>query len=125
MTLKEPIVEGACYLREDGQVLGPAAREPLLRDVFPLWRVGLHLFTDNGTSADTIQACGPRLTRRVYLVPTDPAEVVTELRARSESESKLGRYAYDTKEAYHDGRERAYESAADLVAEKLGLTPAR
>jgi hypothetical protein len=49
------------------------------------------------------------------------AEVVAELRERSEAESKSGRFSYDTKEAYHDGREQAYESAADLVAEKLGV----
>lgn len=71
MSLKEPIVEGACPFcgKNDGLRAG-------------------------------------------YLVPTDPADVVAELRERSESEWYSDELA-----------PRAYREAADIVAEKLGIKP--
>lgn len=111
MSLTELIVEGAYYERKDGQVCGPAIPDPRFHKIACLWRVGPYLFSQHGTSADTIQACGPRLTRRVYIVPTDPAEVVAKLR-----QCDLG-----SDNHYMAGMAVGYHNAADLVAEKLGV----
>ena len=59
-----------------------------------------------------------RLTRRVYITPTDPAEVVAELRARAERARKVREKLLTNN--YGDSVE-AFDSAADLVAEKLGV----
>lgn len=71
MSLKEPIVEGAWYLTDDATrgVFGPM----ILGSEGLFWSRGVW-FRADGTGAS------PSLTRRVYLVPTDPAEVVAELR---------------------------------------------
>jgi hypothetical protein len=74
-----------------------------------------------GEQMDNLGYENSRLKQRISELEKVAAEVVAELRERSEAESKSGRYSYDTKEAYHDGRAQAYESAADLVAEKLGV----
>jgi hypothetical protein len=108
------IVEGAYYEREDGQVVGPATRE--LCDGFYFWRVGPCLFTGDGRSAGLKN--GQRLTRRVYITHTDPAEVVAELRRREEEAGREANSPFSDGD-YDRGREQAYESAADLVAEKL------
>jgi len=97
--LTEPIVEGAYYEREDGRIWGPVPE----------------------CLAGTYKA---RLTRRVYLVPTDPAEVVAELRERKEaadmaSDPDGSAMNYER----YDGRAEAFDQAADLVAEKLGVKP--
>ena len=98
--LTAPIVEGAYYEREDGMFLGPAVRDQ------GVWRVGPHLFWSDGAQLNQSH----RLNRRVYLVPTDPSEVVAELRERSESEWHSDETAT-----------RAYSEAAELVAAKLGV----
>lgn len=98
MSLKEPIVEGAYYLTESGCVLGPMRRN----------RGTLRYYQGNTEG----------LTRRVWITHTDPAEVVTELRERVEIANRLN---VRTKEDYHRGEESAFEEAADLVAEKLGV----
>lgn len=90
--LTEPIVEGAWYLREDG--------------VFRARAFG-HYFSAGGSmyypDGQDFHGCKP-LIRRVYITPTDPAEVVAELR----------RMLY---EGYADSE------AADLVEAKLGVKP--
>lgn len=91
----------------------------------PLNRYGFTLgstatFSADGTfdlseedGAETVHLL--RLTRRVYLVPTDPAEVVAELRV-------MEGHARKNLLAGHTGCEvDGWEGAADLVAEKLGV----
>lgn len=90
MTLKEPIVEGAYYEREDGVFMAHAFGA--------VFCIGKGMYFPDGKAFYGCQA----LTRRVYLVPVDPAEVVAELR----------RMLY---EGYADSE------AADLVAAKLGV----
>lgn len=108
--LTEPIVEGAYYECEDGQVVGPA--RPLSDGRREHW-VGDNAYT-NLTGK---QVAGPRqrpginLTRRVYLVPTDPAEVVAELLDSEQSGVGVS--------DFFDGVASGYRAAADLVAEKL------
>jgi hypothetical protein len=109
----EPIVKGAYYEREDGQLVGPAQQcEP------GTWWIGSHLYRD----ADNGEHCAhpsKRLTRRVYLVPTDPAEVVAELRG---CQARATIIAKDNdNDPFRLGRETAWGNAADLVAEKLGV----
>lgn len=91
-TIKEPIVEGAyyelkpgCYERENGTIVGP------------LGPIGAEYWTKHSS----------RLTRRVWITPTDPAEVVAELRKMA-----LRRPI---------AHEKAWREAADLVAQKLGV----
>jgi hypothetical protein len=103
---------GTFWLREDGSVVGPASE-------CSEWP-GYYWLSGYRYHAAGITSIYARTPEEVWPVPTDPAEVVAELRERSEVESKSGRFSYDTKEAYHDGREQAYESAADLVAERIG-----
>jgi len=93
--LTEPIVEGAYYLHKNGGIIGPMARN----------RATVHYF--RGDTSD--------LVRRVYLVPTDPAEVVAELRELADQISKA-RHPHDD---LGRGQEGAFDAAADLVAEKL------
>ncbi len=107
MSLREPIIEGAYYLREDG-VIAPAIKGPLVSTCTVAGHV---VYRDRGVS---FSIGGPSLTRRVWITHTDPAEVVAELR-RMESNAS-NRHAYDD---LSRGQEMAYESAADLVAEKL------
>jgi hypothetical protein len=109
MSLKDPIVEGAWYEREDGCV-GCAVVSGDWHDVFG------DVYYDDGAPHDSL---APRLTRRVYIVHTDPAEVVAELRglqlsAHRDSHSEFGGRTDEAKE-------EAFCEAADLVAEKLGV----
>jgi len=118
--LTTPIVEGAYYEREDGQVVGPSR-----------WLSSMHLELWVGDNYyrhadgelmgvdDPDEARRLHLTRRVYLVPTDPAEVVGALRemqlnAHVDSHSEFGGRTDEAKE-------EAFCEAADLVAEKLGV----
>jgi hypothetical protein len=105
--LIEPIVEGAYYLCENGDVhrAGGYARG---------WD---YLHDGQATWWGTVQA-HIKLVRRVYIVPTDPAEVVAELREREQEANRLAAAAREHTD-YYQGQEEAYESAADLVAEKL------
>lgn len=101
-TLKEPIVKGAYYER-GGEVYGPAVKENN-----GYWRLGPYLHHSNGRAGGSH---GAPLTRRVYIVPTDPAEVVAKLR-----QCDLG-----SDNHYMAGMAVGYHNAADLVAEKLGV----
>lgn len=104
VSLTEPIVEGAYYEREDGQVVGPPAKHSIEgRDVWTLYD---WCYMANG---DAFAGHAPRLKRRVYLVPTDPAEVVAELRILAGKKTNVG------------FESSAYNKASDLVAEKLGV----
>lgn len=85
MSLKEPIVEGAYYEREDGRV------------------------------------CGYDLRCRVYIVPTDPAEVVAELRRRSAECEPPGEEVYGEEDNFQSGRSIGFDDSADLVESMLGL----
>lgn len=125
MSLKEPIVEGAYYEREDG-VIATAKRGPLVSTCTVAGHV---VYRDKGTS---FAIGGPSLTRRVYLVPTDPTEVVAELwgrRARAaliaednnNDPFRLGRESAWRDAAEYVERALGREIAADLVAEKLGV----
>ena len=117
MSLTEPIVEGAYYEREDGQVVGPPARHSI--EGLDVWTLDDWCYMENGAAfADH----APRLKRRVYLVPTDPAEVVAELRERSCEAQQRSSRGYGDAPSYHSGREEAYDRAADLVASKLGVS---
>ena len=110
MSLAEPIVEGAYYLMEiDGCICGPAHRHPNTGDwVFPS-PSGAPYFT----SFATINA------HRVWITHTDPAEVVAELQNRSSEANRLSAFGYGDAPSYQSGRDEAFDSAADLVAEKL------
>ena len=113
MTLKEPIVEGAYYEREDGQVFGPAAP---VADWPGYWLLcGVEFWCDGRESASDDF---PRLTRRVYLVPTDPAEVVAELRVKAAVADARHNESGDSRAL---GEYVGLFEAADLVAEKLGV----
>lgn len=116
MSLKEPIVEGAYYLREDEQVFGPAARE--LCNGLYLWRVGPCLFTGKGGSVGASR--GMRLTRRVWITHTDPAEVVAELRRRS-SECEPPGDVYGEEANFQSGRSDAFDASAEAVESMFGL----
>lgn len=121
MSLKEPIVEGAYYEREDGQVVGPA--RPITEDYghgnYWSWSIGGFAYDTAGRSHQ--QWSKLSLTRRVYLVPTDPAEVVAELREQSSEANRLSALGYGDAPSYHAGRNEAFDSSADLVAKKLGV----
>ena len=104
MSLKEPIVEGAYYEREDGSVVGPARRQASLR-----WDVGGWTYEQNGAVSGYGIDVGVSLTRRVHLIPTDPAEVVAELR----------RMAHICSASAESTGSRAFDTAADLVTQKL------
>ena len=93
----------------------------------PLNRYGFTLgstatFSADGTfdlseedGAETVHLL--RLTRRVWITPTDPAEVVAELRKRAAGIRPMGGIDGE----YERGKDCAYEDAAELVAEKLGV----
>lgn len=115
MTLTEPIVEGAYYEREDGVVA--RAQIQLVFGVFTFNVGGVH-FKKDGARFDALSV---RLTRRVYIVPVDPIEVVAELRERSSEANRLSAIGYGDAPSYHAGRNEAFDSAADLVAEKMGI----
>lgn len=103
--LTNPIVEGAYYEREDGQAVGPAAIDKEGNFRLGEWRYNI-------SGALVSYALNPelvRLTRRVYIVPTDPAEVVAELRERASINCGT------------QCEESELEWAADLVAKKLGV----
>jgi len=71
VSLTEPIVEGAYYERADGCVMGPA------RPWGDIWELAGNYYRSEGN----IYGPGPigmHLIRRVWIVPTDPAEVVAE-----------------------------------------------
>ena len=101
MSLKEPIVEGAWYLTEVGDVhrVRPAS-------------AGYQYSPDGRVFYSGDEWCH-RLTRRVYLVPTDPAEVVAELRVQARV------LDWFTSEEIHEAN--GWSAASDLVAEKLGV----
>lgn len=118
MTLKEPIVEGAYYEREDGQVFGPAA--PVIgRPGY--WILSGVEFWQDGRESDSDDH--PKLTRRVYIVSTDPAEVVAELRELQKTATHMSKTLFENLVAQreHAGAAIAFENAAKLVAKKLGV----
>lgn len=108
--LTEPIVDGAYYEREDGSIVGPAVPDVRFPGYYYLsshyyWGTGVHTTIFGLTPVpDEPESC---LTRRVYIVPTDPVEVVAELHRRSDVTSS--------------NRTAGYRAAAELVAEKLGV----
>jgi hypothetical protein len=112
--LTTPIVEGAYYEREDGSVVGPAR-------VYhgSLWQLSGYCYTSSGETTALPRSAGVNLTRRVYLVPADPAEVVAELREMQRNANKNlcgpGGSQVDA------GEEDGLRQAADIVAEKLGV----
>ncbi|MBK9949893.1 MAG: hypothetical protein IPP12_22425 [Nitrospira sp.] len=120
MSLKEPIVEGAYYEREDGRIIGPAAREddpsPDYRWVWhiPGGMYGSHDDAGINYGLDNDE----RLTRRVYITHTDPAEVVAELR-RLEDEANA--FICDDDDYREDNAGEAYGRAADLVESMLSF----
>ena len=107
--LTEPIVEGAYYER-GGEVHGPAVKEN-----HGFWRLGPYLHHSNGRASGSH---GKPLTRRVYLVPVDPAEVVAELRAKAAVADARHNDSGDSRAL---GEYVGLFEAADLVAEKLGV----
>jgi hypothetical protein len=110
--LTTPIVEGAYYEREDGQVHRA------------VWLPGACVFTIGQEAFASYYEDGsgyfhdtPRLTRRVYLVPTDPAEVVARLRQLAVTSYDQAGGGTQTADLLREG----IDYAADLVAEKLGV----
>jgi hypothetical protein len=110
--LTTPIVEGAYYELSNGEIV-----KDFKHVVCPKCSHVLTFRLERKRLSCEHPCCGHRwrcelsITRRVYIVPTDPAEVVAELRERSESEWHSDETAT-----------RAYSEAADLVAEKLGVS---
>ena len=111
MSLKEPIVEGAWYetnydiiVRAESQTRG-------------------YRYHADGSEFYAGEATGTILTRRVYIVPTDPAEVVAALRKLSQVELLVTELRDVTGDdpKYTEGTRDAYSEAADLVAENLGV----
>lgn len=109
-TLTGPLVEGTYYEREDGSI-HKAKRGRLRPDLF---HVGDSLFHADGSAAGHVSAV---IIRQVHIVPTDPVEVVAELRRR-EKVAFSNREPYEN---YAEGEESAFAEAAALVAEKLGV----
>jgi hypothetical protein len=110
---KGPIVIGAYYEMDDGRYLR----------AFPYgsnFEINGVKYLEDGRKIDIASYWEPDIVRRVYITHTDPAEVVAELTARSEA-AYAKQTAYDG--GYHQAVSNAYESAADLVAEKLGVKP--
>jgi hypothetical protein len=97
--LTEPIVEGAYYEIDGGTVFGPVVQASEL-----------------GGSNGACWHNASSFVRRVYIVPTDPAEVVAELR---EQARRVGNAGGDADVAYWS--EHSFDAAADLVAERLGV----
>ena len=100
---KGPIVEGAWYERDNGSVGRCGA-----------FNAGFgHVLDDpyRRYSGERVYKKTPRLTRRVYVTPADPAEVVAELQ----------RMAHICSASAESSGSRAFDTAADLVAEKLGV----
>jgi hypothetical protein len=115
--LTEPIVKGAYYEREDGCVIGPAKLDATDQDVFWIGRTNRYRRSRGGQHVTGVPELA--LTRRVYIVPTDPAEVVAELRG---CQARATIIAKDNdNDPFRLGRETAWGNAADLVAEKLGV----
>jgi hypothetical protein len=112
---KGPIVEGAWYLTKAKTVVGPAQWEDARRKGW--WVIAGASYNSKGQASDLYPEA-PDIECRVYITHTDPAEVVAELTARSEA-AYAKQTAYDG--GYHQAVSNAYESAADLVAEKLGV----
>jgi hypothetical protein len=111
MSLTEPIVKGAYYEREDGSI----GRATILYGF-------AHVCGDAYKLDGARVFARPRLIRRVYIVPTDPAELVAELRRRADA--VLADNTEETDELIEEtwtAEEDAIRSAADLVAEKLGV----
>ncbi len=106
--LTEPIVEGAYYLCENGDVhrAGGYARG---------WD---YLHDGQATWWGTIQS-HIKLVRKVHLVPTDPAEVVAELR-RKHQEAQRSLTGFPISE-YFTGLRDGHEISSDLVSKKLGV----
>lgn len=75
MGLTEPIVEGAYYERDKGGIWGPAELAPddAPNSGLPMWRGNSVMLYDAYGVPEHGRNC---LTRRIYLVPVDPAEVV-------------------------------------------------
>lgn len=111
MSLTEPIVEGAWYLLEENFMAGQA----LQCGECGTYRICGFEYRANG------DAClgSPRKIRQVHLVPTDPAEVVAELR-RKHQEAQRSLTGFPTSE-YFTGLRDGHEISADLVAAKLGV----
>lgn len=117
MSLTNQIVEGAYYEREDGCVIGPSARDATDQDVFWIGRTNRYRQSRGGEHDSGMP--GVALTRRVYIVPTDPAAVVAELRG-CQSRSEIIAEDLDS-DPFRLGRASAWKNAADLVAERLGV----
>jgi hypothetical protein len=114
--LTEPIVEGAYYEQHGTKrILGPAV--PAYNALAPHFVLNGRGFRPNGEPLTWGEP--GRLTRRVYITPTDPAEVVAELRRRQDAEYQLGQTLSPGNSDYHGGIARGHMEAADLVAEKL------
>jgi hypothetical protein len=107
VSLKEPIVEGAWYEREDGSVGRCGAPNSGF----------VHVLNDpyRRDSGERVYDNTPRLTRRVYITPTDPAEVVADIR-RSADETEAHFGADDAQATV-----MLMRGIADLVAENLGV----
>ncbi len=100
--LTTPIVEGAWYKLVHNFSAGEALKLP--DGSFAICGYRYH--------SDAKPFLGsPSEILRVYLVPTDPAEVVAELRGRA--------VWYET--AFEDALAEVLDQAADLVSEKLGF----
>lgn len=114
--LTTPIVEGAYYEREDGAIVGPFKRSTYT--FYGEWFDGRRLYRSDGTHYE--RRPGDHLTRRVWPVYSDPAEVVAELREMQSNANKNlcgpGGSQVDA------GEEYGFRQAADLVAEKLGVS---
>lgn len=110
--LTEPIVEGAWYVRSDFSV-GPAVVSGDWYEVLG------DTYYDDGAAHDSttpfIVACIG------YVVPTDPAEVVAELRRVSNLEHEKAKVTEPGNSDYHAGIGYGLQDAADLVAAKLGV----
>jgi hypothetical protein len=120
LMLTTPIVEGAYYELSNGEIV-----KDFKHVVCPKCSHVLTFRLERKRLSCEHPCCGHRwrcelsITRRVYIVPTDPAEVVEELREQAnmaralESDEQLGEAA----------RAQAIvcDEFADLVAEKLGV----
>lgn len=118
VSLTTPIVEGAYYERQDKEVVGPATPSE------PIGAPGCYNLSGydyDGSGFHPIEEY--RLTRRVWLVPTDPAEVIAELRQKetAAAERKESNKGHDIWVAEDYAQQAAFHNAANLVAQKLGV----
>ncbi len=99
------IVEGQWYVLEENGLAGMARLDPRRKD--GSWLICGFRYNQNGSPC----LGSPRLIRRCWIAPADPAELVADLREMATASHG----------EMPDGIPEAYNEAAQLVADRLGV----